>query len=354
MELTLSDGRTISLSPGTARALLGAAPLPDAPDVWSPVYRGAPGNTALIEQGLAERTRQGFLSLTLLGHEARSRLLDPHAAGGPRRITLDPDLSDREKRAVLVASADRNTADRSEPAGRNKTILRMSYGALLTYVACQILLDLSPVGTIPLVLFAAVAVAVPSELSARERARRDPRRVLRDLADRYVTLDMVEGEYRSLLERAQRAVDTVLESGPHREGLLLDTVRNEVVLAETEWIIAHGLVRLGREAVRADRTPVTGERSRAAAERARAALAGERGRLEHRIGLLEEYAARVRAFEDERTDASSARAFDAVADRVVESGAAHEHHEAELRSLVRAQEAALRLSEPTDPDAVGA
>jgi hypothetical protein len=174
--------------------------------------------------------------------------------------------------------------------------------------------------------------------------------VLESLADHCVLPEQVEGEYRALLERTRRAVDTVLDSAPHREGLLLDTVRNQVVLAETEWTIARGLARLSAETARADTTPVVGERSRAAAERARAALSEERGHLERRIGLLEEYAAGVRSFEAERADAASAREFDAITDRLVESGAAHDLHDESPASLVRAQQAALRLSELTGTD----
>ncbi|WP_306369939.1 hypothetical protein [Nocardiopsis sp. CC223A] len=345
MDVTLADGRTISLTRGMADALRGAAPLPDAPHVWSPVYPGAPDDAALIELGLAERTHQGLLGLTPLGHEVRDRLLSP-AAADTARIILDPQLPDDRRRALSAALAGRDTPP-ERPVGRAATALRMSYAGLLAYAAGAIVLRLPPVWSIPLVLCTAALVGVLSNRRERELGRPDPRRVLESLADHYVRPDRVEGKYRTLLERARRAVDTVLDSGPHREGLLLDTVRNRVVLAETEWAIARGLARLSDEAARADRTPVTGERSRAAAERARAALAEERGRLQRRIELLEEYAALVRAFEAERADAASAREFDAIADRVIESGAAHDLHDESLASLVRAQELALELSDLT-------
>ncbi len=342
MDVTLDDGRTIRLGPGQADALLGAAPLPDAPHVWSPVYLGAPGNAALIGLGLAERTSQGFLGLTPLGHDVRARLLAP----GEGRATLDPHLPDEQRRALLVALA--GPAVARGPRERRWNTLHAAYAAVFLFAAFW-LPSTDP--SLPVLVLSTLALVAAYTFSVRlaegARARRDPRRALESLAGRYVLPEHVEGEYRELLERAQRAVDAVLRSEPHREGLLLDTVRNRVVLAETEWTVARGLADLSDEAARAADTPVAGERSRVAAERARAALAGERGRLERRIGLLEEYARRVRAFEDERDDAASAREFDAIADRVVGSGAAHGLHDEQSASLVRAQELALRLSDLT-------
>lgn len=269
-------------------------------------------------------------------------------------MTLDPGLSGDRKRALLVALAD--PAEPGRPGGRDegrwdRVTLRASFAVLCLYAVWKLLLTGLPDYTIiPLALGGLTAVLVPAALADRDRKRREPRHVLESMADHYVLQEHTEGEYRALLERAQRAVDAVLESAPHREGLLLDTVRNRVVLAETEWTIARGLARLSGEAARADGTPIAGERSRAAAERARAALAEERGHLERRIGLLEEYAAGVRSFEAERADAASAREFDAITDRVLESGAAHDLHDEALASLVRAQELALRLSDLTGPE----
>ncbi|MFL1427231.1 MULTISPECIES: hypothetical protein [unclassified Nocardiopsis] len=347
MDVTLADGRTIPLSRGLAEAVLGAEPLPDDPHVWSPVYLGAPGNAALIDLGLAERNRQGFLGLTPLGHEVRACLMSPAAGDDTAGVILDPRLPEDRRRALLSALADPEAGP--ELRARGWTALRAGYAAALVFVAFWI-----PASDLPLAVLAPVAVVtaaglmVPSYLGERARKRREPRHVLEALADHYVLPERVEGEYRALLERTRRAVEAILDSDPHREGLLLDTVRNQVVLAETEWAIARGLARLSGEAARADGTPVAGERSRAAAERARAALAEERGHLERRIELLEEYATGVRSFEAERADAASAREFDAIADRVLESGAARDLHDEALTSLVRAQELALRLSELTD------
>ncbi|CAL9538376.1 hypothetical protein SUDANB121_04203 [Nocardiopsis dassonvillei] len=349
MDVTLADGRTISLSPGQAEALLDAAPLPDDPRVWSPVYLGAAGNAALVEGGLAERTREGFLGLTGLGHEVRARLPDPGAERGGAGAILDPALPEGERRALLAALARAGTARERDGRDRwGRTVLRVSYAVVLAYGACRLFLDLSGVWTVLVVLATGVVVLVPSAGAGREGGLRDPRRVTESMADRYVLPEQVKGEYRALLERTRRAVDAVLGSGPHREGLLLDTVRNEVVLAETEWTVARGLAGLARSLQEIESTPVTGERSRAAAARALAALTQERGRLEGRIRLLEEYADRVRAAEEKRIDAVSARELESIADRITEAGAAHEHQEAELRSLVSAQEAALRLAELTE------
>ncbi|WP_241480233.1 hypothetical protein [Nocardiopsis halotolerans] len=155
---------------------------------------------------------------------------------------------------------------------------------------------------------------------------------------------VLDEEARALLERTQRAVDTVLESPLHERGLLLDTVRNRVVLADVEWSVALSLLHQSGARERIDRTPTPGERSREAAARARAVLDAETAEVTARIAVLEDYADRVRAAELDDQDRRSTRELDAIAAEAAEPGAVHEQRYAMLDSLVRAQETALRVA----------
>ncbi|MBC6460242.1 hypothetical protein [Actinomadura sp. HBU206391] len=67
-------------------------------------------------------------------------------------------------------------------------------------------------------------------------------RALKLRRDRYVTPDDFDEEGRTLLARAQGAIDAVQESDVNKEGLL-DTVDNAVTLPRQEWEIAQVLAR---------------------------------------------------------------------------------------------------------------
>ncbi|WP_306369940.1 hypothetical protein [Nocardiopsis sp. CC223A] len=357
MELTLSDGYVVALQAHMVAVLRESRPFPGRDDLWCPPAGDARTAAALIAQGLAERDPRGLLVLTARGREARGAL-GRSASGEPLaeppgvRPTLDPALPPDE--AERLTSALHRLAA-GEAGGPEK-------GAMTGWRGLLYLLPVGvffPLGTLaenpwsPLPETAVMGVLAGLVYGyARLRRRRAvdgaPSTVVAAYEEYLVRPSTLDGHGRALLERTQRAVDAVLGSGLHREGLLLDTVRNEVVLAETEWTVARGLADLARSLEEIESTPVTGERSRAAAQRALVALAEERGRLETRIRLLEEYANRVRAAEEERIDAVSARELESIADRITEAGAANEHQEAELRSLVSAQEAALRLAELTE------
>ncbi|MFL1427232.1 MULTISPECIES: hypothetical protein [unclassified Nocardiopsis] len=358
MDLTLPDGYTVVLRAHTAAALLAARPFPGRDDLYCPVTGDPQTTAALIAQGLAERDPQGLLILTARGNEARAAL-ERSATGEaptepvPVRPVLDPTLP-AEDAERLSAALSRLAAGDTGPVPVRQPFLV----ALLVFAVVPMLLLYSLHALIPAWWGLLVAVGVPLIWSAgalhltfrrqRKAEQETPPVVAASYEGRHVTPDALDDQGRALLARTQQAVDTVLESGLHREGLLLDSVRNQVVLAETEWTIARGLGDLARSLREIEATPITGERSRAAAERARVALAEERGHLERRIELLEEYADRVRAADDERTDSTSAHELGAITDRVIEAGAARDLHDESLASLVRAQEAALRLSELTE------
>ncbi|MFD6949593.1 MULTISPECIES: hypothetical protein [unclassified Nocardiopsis] len=163
---------------------------------------------------------------------------------------------------------------------------------------------------------------------------------------------MLDHTSNALFGRAQRAVDAVLGSSLHRQGLLLDEVRNRVVLADVEWSLAQSLAQQTRIRHRIDSTPVPGERSRQAAERARAVLAEDVAEVEARIRMLESYADKVRAAELEEQDRRAAAEFDAIANQAAEAQAAHPQQNEALGSLVQAQNLALQI-EALSPGAEG-
>ncbi len=216
--------------------------------------------------------------------------------------------------------------------------------------ALVISLGNSPEGFIALGLVLPVAAIALWYLHQRrvgreaERARaQDPAHIIAEFQGRYVAADMLDHTSNALLGRAQGAVDTVLGSSPHRQGLLLDEVRNRVVLADVEWSLAQSLVQQTSTRHKIDSTPTPGERSRLAAERARAVLAEDVAEIETRIRTLEAYADKVRAAEMEEQDRRAAAEFDAIADRTAEAQAAHPQQNEALSSLVQAQNLALQI-----------
>jgi hypothetical protein len=107
--------------------------------------------------------------------------------------------------------------------------------ALMLSFLCALLLP--PWGVsllIPLALIAFVSRQM-SEDAYRARS-------LRVRRDRYLTPEEFDELAKQLLQRVQAAVDTVLESEVHKEGLL-DSVDNSVTLPQQEWEIAQVLAR---------------------------------------------------------------------------------------------------------------
>ncbi|QUX30097.1 hypothetical protein KGD83_06000 [Nocardiopsis akebiae] len=358
MELTLSGGYNVILTPDMRRSIRLAAPLGGRLDVWCPDVR-KPGESApLIAQGLAERDAQGVLVLTEHGIQARSLLVQLAGLvgelGHEGRPTLDPSLpQERARRLNLALEAVRGGRPRRGAGadGRDKAFARVVYALLWALVTCWMVLDL-PLGA-ELALVTASSLAVAGAVVARARhqradGKRDPVRIVTASEGEFVSPGALDGESRALLERAQRAVDAVLGSPLHERGLLLDTVRNRVVLADVEWSLARSLLHQTRVRERIARTPTPGERSREAAARAGAVLAAETAGVTARIAVLEDYADRVRAAELDDQDRRSARELDAIAAEAAEAGAVHEQSAETLDSLVRAQELALRVAALAD------
>jgi hypothetical protein len=361
MELTLPGGYNVVLTSAMRRSIRLATPLGHRPDVWCPEVR-EPGESApLVAQGLAERDAHGVLVLTGRGVRARSVLLsltslvgEPGLRGRP---TLDPSLPGERARELRLAldgvgggRAPRGTGGNE----RGKALARVAYALFCALAMCWMVLDL-PFG-VELVLMAVSALAVTGAALARARHQRtererDPVRMVASAEGEFVSPGTLNDGSRALLERAQGAVDAVLGSPLHEHGLLLDTVRNRVVLADVEWSIARSLLHQTRLRERIARTPTPGERSREAAARAGAVLAAETAEVTARITVLEDYAARVRAAELDEQDRRSARELDAIAAEAAEAGAVHEQSGETLASLVRAQELALRVAAlADDPD----
>ncbi len=358
MELTLSGGYNVILTSDMRRSVRLATPLGDRRDVWCPDVR-KPGESApLIAQGLAERDAHGVLVLTERGVQVRAVLLplvglvgEPGREGRP---TLDPSLPEERARTLRLAlDRVRGGRARSGAGGneRNRALARVAYALFWALVTCWMVLDLSFGAELALLATSALAVAGAALARARhQRAERerDPVRIVVSAEGGFVSPGALDEESRALLERAQGAVDAVLGSPLHERGLLLDTVRNRVVLADVEWSVARSLLHQTRVRERIARTPTPGERSREAAARAGAALAAETAEVGARIAVLEDYAGRVRAAELDEQDRRSARELDAIAAETAEAAAVHGQSAEMLDSLVRAQELALRVAALAD------
>ncbi|WP_227014671.1 MULTISPECIES: hypothetical protein [Nocardiopsis] len=362
MEFTLPGGYPVRLTPDMVRALRRAEPLPARQGVWCPDVRRDEDSTALVAAGLATRDARGVLVLSERGDQARSRLVrlfglvgEPGQEG---RATLDPSLPPERAESLRVAldeaRARRVPRDTGRPDGWGKALLRVSYGLFWVLAVTWLVLDLPLRAELALAAGAVLAVGSASLVRAlrhRREGERDPVRIVESAEEAFVSPGTLDDGSRALLERVQRAVDAVLGSPLHERGLLLDTVRNRVVLADVEWFVARSLLHQTRVRDRIRRTPTPGERSREAAARAGAVLAAETAEVRARVEVLEDYAGRVRTAELDEQDRVSARELDVIAVEAAEAGAVHGQSGEMLDSLVRAQELALRVAAlADDPD----
>src|SRR5256885_9206976 len=104
---------------------------------------------------------------------------------------------------------------------------------LVTLAACFMgCMLLGSWGALMLIPLAAVAFLSRQVSEDAYRAR-----ALRMRRDRYLTAEDLDDEARALLVRTQGAIDAVLQSEVHKEGLL-DSVDNAVTLPHQEWEIA--------------------------------------------------------------------------------------------------------------------
>ena len=289
------------------------------------------------------------------------------AGVGPRRVSVHPELGDGDRRRLAegLARKAKEVGQPSDFAGYGNPeaesvkessaalrVLLLSMGMVLAVVM------LNDPAVFVLLLVPSMAVGGAAYFRhGRLRALREhraAREAVEDAVDElqgfFVSGDMLDTSARRMLGRTQRAVDCVLGSDAHRRGLLLDEVRNRVVLADAEWAVAQCLLRQSRTRQRIEATPLVGERSRRAAERARGVLEEDVAEVGRRIRTLEDYAHLVRAAELEEQDRRTAAELDALADRTAEAGAAHPHQEEALSHLVQAQALALRVAAlTTDP-----
>ncbi|WP_053618932.1 hypothetical protein [Nocardiopsis sp. NRRL B-16309] len=390
MELPLADGTTVRVTAGMARAVREAVPVPGYQGLvrlrqHTPhqVYRD------LAEQGLAAMDpRIRVAVLTTRGNGVRELLASApaaalgdgdegdHGAAAPARITVHPEVDAGHARRLDAAvrrgyhrHAPPPPPWRPPPRPRHPDRARTAGGWIVGGGAVGAL----GVLTLSLLLGSAVMIVAgfvmmlvlgvsgglvmmgslvsPEPARALPSAHDDHRAghaLAADLRDWFVAPDMLDAPARALLGRAQRAVDSVLASSLHDQGLLLDTVRNRVVLCDVEWSIADRL----REHTRTRRTiegiATPGEHSRRAAERAREVLDEDVARVTERVHVLEDYAGKVSTAELSAYDRRAAARLDALA---VTAGADHRQQDEALSSLVEAQRLALRVAElSAEPD----
>ncbi|WP_116244050.1 hypothetical protein [Nocardiopsis sp. FIRDI 009] len=379
MEFNLADGTTVRITAVTSRALRAAVPVPGRPGLLRLRSR-IPGEAvrALADQRLAARDRHlGVWVLTERGAGVRDLLASaPGTAFGggddwdghePTRLTVHPEVDDGTAVRLNAAALRRNRPApprpplpswRSDaPLPANDHWLYPVGGAVVVglfllllpffgiLAAVFLLLGLGVAVVTAFAFLVAKAVSGPSARPLPGEAERAlEERLLMDWRDWYVSPDMLDTPARALLGRAQAAVDSVLASSLHDQGLLLDTVRNRVVLADVEWGLARSLAGHTRTRRAMASTPTPGEHSRRAAARAREVLDQDVARVTERVRVLEDYASKVRAAEMERYDRRAAERLDALA---VEAGSDHQQQDEALSTLVQAQELALRVASLT-------
>ncbi|UOE20489.1 hypothetical protein NI17_004475 [Thermobifida halotolerans] len=353
MAETLRDAETVLAEPVMLRLRGGGAPAVAAAlkRLGLVVYDPGSGRWTLTRRGREVRER---LAASADAHQKR-----PHHRSGSGRVTVHPELVPEQVERLENALTGKEPRDVREDAkpGPGPVVKGCGIGLLAAVGVVLAVLVLSSEASGAVLLGALAVWGAVIGLTGYPQYRRwriqrqDAQEETADsLEDRFVTAAMLDESGRELLARAQQAVDTVLDSSPHRQGLLLDEARNRVVLKDVEWSLAQSLLHQSEARRRIDATPTPGERSRAAAERARAALERDTAQVEERVRLLESYAAKVRAAEAEEQDRRAAAALEAIAVDVAQAGAAHPHHAETLASLVEAQEAALRVAALTDPE----
>lgn len=393
MRLTLSDGSQIELSPAMVRAMrntltatgdrawscldIDVAPetaqalelcglvalSPEGP--WFVTAAGLEVMDALEleEEREASEASPEREQATASSHESRRQPdTRPRKGVPPKRVTVHPEVSAEQARRLQRAIRAAKSGSGGLPEipgpflGGIGAQISLYFGT--AFVAAIIMSFDVLFGLVAAALFYVIVVRAHIErrreiTQAKARARNTPARIVEQYKSRYASGEKLDELARGMLGRAQVAVDTVLESSLHREGLLLDEIRNRVVLVDTEWWIARDLYEQAQTRQRIDSAPAVGERSRQAAERARAALAKEVARVESRIRTLESYADRVRAAELEVHDRELAAELDAIADQAEQAGAVRPQNDESLSALIQAQELALEIaafSDDRDPE----
>ncbi|GAB3496528.1 hypothetical protein [Nocardiopsis coralliicola] len=331
-------------------------------------------------RGLAEVHPDGDLwVLTAAGRRLRRSLPEaarrpaaeaPPPAGGAERPALSPDLDglDRLRITAALRSGAPSPAPVPEPPAARplrpllsaRTAVRLT--ALLVLSGLLLMAAAPPIGVLVL-----AGSAVPVGVSAAVRFRRlrrgtggrpEPGPHGRS-ADGSAELHRYRGRIigpaglgpaeADLLRRCIHAVDAVLGSSLHRDGLLLDAARNRAVLEDLEWSVAQSLQRHAR--IRAEIAALTdgGRRPDPGADRARAELEADAGRVRARVERIGGYARAVLAAEGPGAGDHRTARLDGLAHDLAASGAAHRHDQEALNDLAEAQRSALSLEADAGP-----
>ena len=382
MRLTLPDGSQIQLSDAMVQALRGTESVTGARD-RSFLDAGVPIAIAraLQQRGLVTPSPGGPWLMTAAGLEVVDALEAEHGADEgpsedlltqdgasalriqkgkgpvPHRATVHPEVSE-ESADDLQWALDEAAKSPLAPTWVPDEPLGGRVGQLALVGILVFLFALMAVASWELAAFLGGVTGLfiwslyGRYVLARDRAlielELNPYHILEDHKGLYTTGEALGDQARGMLGRAQAAVDSVLDSSLHREGLLLDETRNRVVLTDVEWSLARDLYSQAPTRNRIENTPAVGERSRQAAARARAVLAEDVARVEARIRTLESYADRVRAAELEAQDREVAAELDAIADHAELVGAVRSEHDESLSALVQAQQLALEVAAFSD------
>lgn len=266
---------------------------------------------------------------------------------GSPRATLNPALSHQETRQFRFL-----TWVQEDQKVRKR--FKVGSGALYTTVfaigiltSCQVGEQDPEAGISTLQAFFVVFIGLAIALYCLGRYLDSDPVVRLPSGGRILPEELAEPETEHLLT-LQEAVDTILESPLHREGLLDDTIRSRVVLRDVEWSIARQLIQLSAARRRIDRTPVSGPQSQAAADQARAELTRRQRPALAQIDTITEHAQHVAAAEAQVADTESARYLTELASGIAEQAGTESITEADaasLASLRLAKESARRIAE---------
>jgi hypothetical protein len=236
-----------------------------------------------------------------------------HAPSPAPRLVADPDLPVRERTylAGLVAEPGIMRMIRDD-AMETWAVRRLGIHGPVAAVGVVLLALAVPAGsvleqvlfTVGLVLLVAAAVGVWRAV----RTQRDwqaTAELVRSSRDRVVTAEDLDGHGREMLARTQRAIDAVLSSRVHRDGVL-DRIHNEVLLPETEWQIARRLRELTH--LRAQHAGRSG---------ADEALDQVDQDVTRHVAMLEAYAVRVAAADVEYRTAGDSHTLDELENLVL-------------------------------------
>lgn len=173
-------------------------------------------------------------------------------------------------------------------------------------------------------------------------------KLLEEAAGRdYVTVDMLIGRDQPLLRRVQSSVDAIMESPLHREGRLVDTTRDTVVLRDLEWQIAADLYKASqaeKELLEVGAPGSDQKQANQAYQRALGAIRLLRDEAEGRVKVIQGYAARVRKAQRLLADMERVGDYDRIADGLLAESAGGRQQDEALDSLEDAKRDAEHIA----------